>query len=252
MGFKKTLIQSGVAMFALLAASGVASATPTVTVTDVTAQGTLTPLSPAAGTFPLLALGSTGSAGQHGVVTTSDFSVGGVSIDFQGGSGTGTTSGEYYGTNETPYASPFGGNSNNNFLVAGAENGGGQHPGIVTLTFNTAQTTLNILWGTIDFDPTSQNVVTINTSSGPYVITGVDLEGKISGLQNGQSDAYVSITGLDPFTTVSFADNSSTNAFEFMPGAEVTTPVPEPLTLSLFGAGLAGAAAIRRKKAKKA
>jgi hypothetical protein len=29
-------------------------------------------------------------------------------------------------------------------------------------------------------------------------------------------------------------------------------PVPEPVTLSLFGAGLAGAAALRRRKAKKA
>jgi hypothetical protein len=29
-------------------------------------------------------------------------------------------------------------------------------------------------------------------------------------------------------------------------------PVPEPLTLSVFGAGLAGAVAMRRRKAKKA
>ena len=35
-------------------------------------------------------------------------------------------------------------------------------------------------------------------------------------------------------------------------GGNITQEVPEPFTLSLFGAGLAGAAAIRRRKAKKA
>ena len=32
----------------------------------------------------------------------------------------------------------------------------------------------------------------------------------------------------------------------------LATPVPEPITLALFGAGLAGAVAMRRRKTKKA
>jgi hypothetical protein len=42
---------------------------------------------------------------------------------------------------------------------------------------------------------------------------------------------------------------SSGNSFEFDDiAANDPAPVPEPFTLSLFGAGLAGAAALRRRK----
>jgi hypothetical protein len=52
-------------------------------------------------------------------------------------------------------------------------------------------------------------------------------------------------TGNNPCTTDFFVCGSNTAKSQVL-------PVPEPITLSLFGAGLAGAAAIRRRKAKKA
>jgi hypothetical protein len=52
-------------------------------------------------------------------------------------------------------------------------------------------------------------------------------------------------SGSAPCTTDFFVCGSNTAKSQIL-------PVPEPITLSLFGAGLAGAAAIRRRKAKKA
>jgi hypothetical protein len=60
----------------------------------------------------------------------------------------------------------------------------------------------------------------------------------------------------DPFSIVTNAEGTTgvdgfVQALEFAPVVPVTTTgVPEPFTLSLFGAGLAGAAAMRRRKKK--
>jgi len=52
-------------------------------------------------------------------------------------------------------------------------------------------------------------------------------------------------TGSNPCTTDFFVCGSNTAKSQIL-------PIPEPITLSLFGAGLAGAAAVRRRKAKQA
>lgn len=56
------------------------------------------------------------------------------------------------------------------------------------------------------------------------------------------------ITGL----TLSTNDGDSFAIGDFWEGYSTSTSVPEPLTLSLFGAGLAGAAVMRRRKKAKA
>jgi hypothetical protein len=83
-----------------------------------------------------------------------------------------------------------------------------------------------------DFSNGAQFFTSTNLSSNPTFLSVTNINGS---LQDIGSFNGINITG---FKTVSI------NA--------VTTAVPEPLTLSVFGAGIAGAFAARRRKAKKA
>ena len=63
-------------------------------------------------------------------------------------------------------------------------------------------------------------------------------------------------TGYSPLSLLAESSPSSFDVVIGGVGGSITDPgpvrVPEPITLTLFGAGLVGAAALRRRKAKKA
>jgi hypothetical protein len=74
-------------------------------------------------------------------------------------------------------------------------------------------------------------------------------------LKSGLTGVHVVSGHLTNFTAVS-SGNFSADTFDYTcgPNGELchVTNVPEPVTLSLFGAGLVGAAALRRRKTKAA
>jgi hypothetical protein len=97
------------------------------------------------------------------------------------------------------------------------------------------------------------NLNSISIQLGTTVLTGADLIGMSGvlgeGMQGNSADnQLVTIRGLDPFTTVTFATTG--NAFEFSLG----TAVPEPSTWAMMVLGFAGLgyAAFRRNSTGRA
>ena len=72
--------------------------------------------------------------------------------------------------------------------------------------------------------------------------------------------AQAALAGLTNVTFVGWEDKNLTQGSDFdyndlifaFANTRITTEIPEPLTLSLFGAGLAGAALVGRRRSKKA
>ena len=222
----------GGVLLALLASVGSASAY-VVTVDLVQDRNTATPVSP----FPLLDLGT--NATGNTLVSSSNFTAGGIGISFSTGSG--ATSGVYAGAVSGVAASPYGDlNANTNYLSAG---GGG---GSVTLTYGAPQTSLDVLWGTVDSGSTRNLLTTL--AVGGATITGsqiiADADAVCSNcITDGNFEVYLSITGLNPFSQVTFSD-ADANAFEFNVAA-----VPEPATWAMMVLGFLGVGflAYRRK-----
>jgi hypothetical protein len=130
-----------------------------------------------------------------------------------------------------------------------------QAGGSETATFSTPQTSLRLYWGSIDGDECGSgssscgnlNSITIAMMNGTsYTLTGAALVGKDGvegeGLQGNSADnQLVTIAGLSPFESVTFA--TTENAFEFS-----ILPVPELSTWAMMMLGFAGLgyAAFRR------
>jgi hypothetical protein len=118
--------------------------------------------------------------------------------------------------------------------------------GTVTVTFSSAQTTLDMLWGTVD-TATGYNLVT----DGGTQITGAQINALLGNPSSGTVNAAVEVTGLPAFTTLTFQDTTGNDpAFEFDLGA-TATPLPATLPLFAGGLGLVGYLTKRRKQSAK-
>jgi hypothetical protein len=127
--------------------------------------------------------------------------------------------------------------------------------GTITITFATPQTSLALLWGSID----TGNSLTFNDSAS-FTVTGTDVQNAAAGFvsngfQGPGGSAYVIVDTSTPFTTVTAT--SSVVSFEFAGIAAATSnfAVPEPSSVVLLAAGICGLVvlpAARKKRSQSA
>jgi hypothetical protein len=120
-----------------------------------------------------------------------------------------------------------------------------------TIAFNADQKYFGMLWGSVD----NYNVVQLYEGGTLLdTITGTDLNTETGAPFFDAPGSFVDfVSDGSAFDKIVLSDSNGNCCFETDNYAAVSaarTSVPEPLTLSLFGVGVAGAAALRRRKKK--
>jgi hypothetical protein len=186
----------------------------------------------------------------------------GYSLTFSVAGDQGVVQGTAGGVHATPVAGVSGGNAtyltgnfgsgqttdvtaSGNYLSTGT--------GTITLTFDAPQTSLALLWGSID----TGNVVTFGNAAGD-TLTGATVQGLASGFvsngfQGPGGSAYVVANSDTPFSTVTFSSNVVSFEFAGVVASEgMISNVPLPASAPLFGAALVALGAVgyglQRKK----
>lgn len=182
------------------------------------------------------------------VGSTSDATIGIMTVKFLSG-GAQPVQGAVGGQYAAPYLSGgngtgFGGQPNGadttTYLTTGV--------GSVELDFSQNLTYFGVLWGSIDG---YNSIAFYDGNTLLQSFSGNDILSGANGDQGVNGTLYVNFTSDTVFDKVVFS--SSQYAFEFDNVAynqsiDNQVPAPEPVTLSLFGAGLAGMGALRRRR----
>ncbi len=218
-------------------------------------------------TMPIAPSGSTLTAISLSGITApsaAPFAGPGYTVAFAGTpAGDGVVQGTIAGLHATPVAGGtlaaptyltggFGSAQTTNVAASGNYFSTGSVGASITITFSVPQTSLALLWGSID----ASNLVTLSGGSiiGSDTLTGAQLQTVPGFAGNGNQglngSAYVAMTDT-AFTTVTLTSGVPSFEATAIVGSNASfVGVPEPMSLALFGASIATLSLVRRKTRK--